>query len=583
MKKFKIWTYICLCSAIIFSLVNINFAFNVSVFAFPLSAAISAFLVYFAYFKLFPKWEYNDARVVKKLIEYMPFVFLAAFILRRAGAIMNPEFSLVGEVPYWYDVVCVLLWTVNFISCQGSLYFLNDKRISKLEFKGINIKSSSSSDKSFKKIFFEVIDWVDAIVQAVCMVLLFQIFILQLYVIPSESMVPEFLVKDRVVVLKTPSGPKFPLSDVGIPCFKDYKKGDVVVFKNPHYNLDKKSEMKSVISQVVYMLTFTTVNLNVDENGQPKADPLVKRICGLPGEQLVMQDGVLYSRTKDSDEFKPVAEDAKFACWNLNSLPSQLKRKIQMIPLAQKQYDCLLEVEEARRNLDINSVAIECKSLANEFSRISKYMNRAKDKSELNISMFEYDLFNENADITEALLDNVNGTTWFKNFMTDWIDDSSKVQAAFENDMYAEANYKLNLMIKLCFGRLVVRAANLMSSGQYVLFNDSLIKEYLSTAEDLTLYTMVLDQRNMPVFPANENGNPNYIPEDCYFLMGDNRFNSLDMRHAYEQKLLPLTNYDDYSVTYYSNIAPQYVNKKHILGTTLFRFWPLNRVGIIKK
>lgn len=583
MKKFKIWTYICLCSAIIFSLVNINFAFNVSVFAFPLSAAISAFLVYFAYFKLFPKWEYNDARVVKKLIEYMPFVFLAAFILRRAGAIMNPEFSLVGEVPYWYDVVCVLLWTVNFISCQGSLYFLNDKRISKLEFKGINIKSPSSSDKSFKKIFFEVIDWVDAIVQAVCMVLLFQIFILQLYVIPSESMVPEFLVKDRVVVLKTPSGPKFPLSDVGIPCFKDYKKGDVVVFKNPHYNLDKKSEMKSVISQVVYMLTFTTVNLNVDENGQPKADPLVKRICGLPGEQLVMQDGVLYSRTKDSDEFKPVAEDAKFACWNLNSLPSQLKRKIQMIPLAQKQYDCLLEVEEARRNLDINSVAIECKSLANEFSRISKYMNRAKYKSELNISMFEYDLFNENADITEALLDNVNGTTWFKNFMTDWIDDSSKVQAAFENDMYAEANYKLNLMIKLCFGRLVVRAANLISSGQYVLFNDSLIKEYLSTAEDLTLYTMVLDQRNMPVFPANENGNPNYIPEDCYFLMGDNRFNSLDMRHAYEQKLLPLTNYDDYSVTYYSNIAPQYVNKKHILGTTLFRFWPLNRVGIIKK
>lgn len=583
MKKFKIWTYICLCSAIIFSLVNINFAFNVSIFAFPLSAAISAFLVYFAYFKLFPKWEYKDARVVKKLMEYMPFVFLAAFILRRAGGIMNPDFSLMGVVPYWYDVVCVLLWTVNFISCQVSLYFLNDKRISKLEFKGINIKSPSSSDKSFKKIFFEVIDWVDAIVQAVCMVLLFQIFILQLYVIPSESMVPEFLVKDRVVVLKTPSGPKFPLSDVGIPCFKDYKKGDVVVFKNPHYNLDKKSEMKSVISQVVYMLTFTTVNLNVDENGQPKADPLVKRICGLPGEQLVMQDGILYSRTKDSDEFKPVAEDAKFACWNLNSLPSQLKRKIQMIPLAQKQYDCLLEVEEARRNLDINSVAIECKSLANEFSRISKYMNRAKDKSELNISMFEYDLFNENADITEALLDNVNGTTWFRNFMTDWIDDSSKVQAAFENDMYAEANYKLNLMIKLCFGRLVVRAANLMSSGQYVLFNDSLIKEYLSTAEDLTLYTMVLDQRNMPVFPANENGNPNYIPEDCYFLMGDNRFNSLDMRHAYEQKLLPLTNYDDYSVTYYSNIAPQYVNKKHILGTTLFRFWPLNRVGIIKK
>ena len=53
------------------------------------------------------------------------------------------------------------------------------------------------------------------------------------------------------------------------------------------------------------MLSLMTVNLNKDENGEMKADPLVKRITGLPGEQLVMQDGVLYVRTKDSDEFIP--------------------------------------------------------------------------------------------------------------------------------------------------------------------------------------------------------------------------------------------------------------------------------------
>lgn len=583
MKKFNIWTYICLCSAILFSLFNINFSFNVSMLAFPLSGIGCGFLVYYAYFKLFKNWEYKDACIVRKLMEYIPFIFLAAFMLRRADGITSDDFSLINAVPYWFDVVSVLLWCVNFISSQGALYFLNDKRIEKLNDKWKNLNKKNSSVKSSKKIFFEVIDWVDAIVQSVFMVLLVQIFILQLYVIPSESMVPEFLVKDRVVVLKTPSGPKFPLSEVGVPCMKDYKKGEIVVFKNPHYNLDKKSEIKSVLSQIVYMLSFTTINLNVDENGEPKADPLVKRICGLPGEQLVMQDGTLYSRTKDSDEFVPVEEDKKFACWNLNALPGKIKQKVQVKPLSQRHFDRLLEVEEARRQFNIDSAIIECKALVREFDQLSKRINKAASKSELNISLYGYDLFNENAEITEELLTNTNGVLWFKNFMTGWINNLNETKKVIQDDIYAEANFKLNLMIKVCFGKLIVRNAQLILSNDYAFFNDSLIKNYITDAEKLTLYTMVLDQRNMPIFPANVDNNPSYIPEDCYFLMGDNRFNSLDMRHSYEQKLLPLTNMDEYSVIYYSNIAPQYVNKKHILGSTLFRFWPLNRVGVIKK
>ena len=32
------------------------------------------------------------------------------------------------------------------------------------------------------------------------------------------------------------------------------------------------------------MLTLTSVNLNVDEDGNPIADPLVKRVCAVEGE-----------------------------------------------------------------------------------------------------------------------------------------------------------------------------------------------------------------------------------------------------------------------------------------------------------
>ena len=64
----------------------------------------------------------------------------------------------------------------------------------------------------------------------------------------------------------------------------------------------------------------------------------------------------------------------------------------------------------------------------------------------------------------------------------------------------------------------------------------------------------LLDSRNMPVFPANDsNGNPQYIPDNCYFMMGDNRFNSLDLRHSTARKEKALASSDPLSVSYYSS------------------------------
>lgn len=574
MKKFEIWTYICLLSAILFTVLNINFSLDVSLLAFPLALIITGFVVYFTYFKLFSTWKYKTACVVRKLLQYLPFVLLASFIFRRAG---------INATAYWFDVVSVIFWCINFISCQASLYFLHEKRILNLypNWKNENIK------KTKKNFLLEVIDWVDALVQAVCMVLLIQIFILQLYVIPSESMVPEFLIKDRVVVLKTTSGPKFPLSNAGVPCMKNYKRGDVVVFRNPHYTIDRKSEVQSVLSQIVFMLSFTTINLNVDENGQPKADPLVKRICGEPGEQLVMQDGVLYSRTSDSDIFKAVEKDAKFACWNLNALPKKILKnnQVKAFPLSQSNYERMLNVEEIRREFNIDNAIIECNSIKRQFYNLYKKLSTNESNTKLDIPLNVQYLFENNELITDLLLENSNGINWFNSFISDWINELQNYKADFNDDIYLEANFKLNLMIKLNFAKLVLRNMELIlsNSNKNDRYNDLKVMEYLNKAEDLFFYTIILDQRNMPMFPSNVNGKPNYIPKDCYFMMGDNRFNSLDMRHSYEQKLQPLTHLDKYSVLYYSNMEPQYVHKKNILGSTLFKFWPLNRVGKINQ
>ncbi len=90
------------------------------------------------------------------------------------------------------------------------------------------------------------------IILAAAFVLVFGIvrpFVFEAFYIPSKSMVPTLEVGDRVLVNKF------------IYDFTQPKRGQVVVFKNP-------------------------------EN--PNADPLIKRIVGLPGDTIRLRDGKLY-------------------------------------------------------------------------------------------------------------------------------------------------------------------------------------------------------------------------------------------------------------------------------------------------
>ena len=575
----------CAVSAALFSLTTISFHGDISLLAFPVAIAFVAVTAYFGVQKLFRAGETRYIPVFRELLQYLPYVLLIAFVLRRAGAYGTPQVV---------DVFSVLFWVASSALALIVLYYLNPKRVERY-FDGYTVPQKKKR-VGVRLVVSETISWIDALVQAVFMVLLLNIFIVQLYEIPSESMVPEFLIKDRVVVFKTLSGPKFPLSNIGLPYLKKYHRGDIVVFRNPHYENDRKSEVKTFVSQLVYMISLTKVNLNMDADGNPKADPLVKRLAGVPGEQLMMQDGILYHRTKASDEFTAVQDDATWAAWNLNETKPSLKGGIQQFPLSQSDYESMLSCEQQRRDLDMQSVALECQSLAQKFRSLSARFGGEKsgtaDISQNDLLVFtivqtslggyyDYWLLTDRATstLTYKLLQATDGADWFTRFMTDWTAHAPD----FAGDLYAEANYRLNLMIKLTFGRLVVRNLELLANGlQPSLWaSDAKRLDYFSQAQMLSTYLLLQDRRNMPVFPPNDaDGNAQYIPENCYFMMGDNRFNSLDMRHSYDEWVAPLTPYDTYSVTYYTNMAPQYVPRSRILGTTSYRFWPFPRRGI---
>ena len=562
-QKFKIFTIIEYTAAVIFALLEISLHADISLLAFPLALAYLAVTFWFLIKKVVLDTDGTHILAAIKLNEYLPYLLFITFIIRRAGK---------TGTPFIVDVFAVISWFIVFVLAyfnSRKLYPVKNQNI----IKGWKVAPVEKKYKGGARVLYELVDWIDAFFWSIFTVLIFQIFIMQLYEIPSESMVPTFLVKDKVFVSKVDCGPKFPLTDVGLPTFRTYKRGDTIVLRNPHYSMDRKSEVKNVTSQLIYMFSLMTVNLNKDEYGEQKADPLVKRITGLPGEQLVMQDGTLYRRTAASDVFEPVEADAKYATWNLNAVNQKVKPYVQYFPFNASEYQKMLDFEEERRNYDLSAAEFQAQELCRQL-RSYVEQNKLSGRFE-EPSVYEYNLFSSVDSITQELLTKEGGADWFESFITSWIPAKNKVR-----DYYAESNYRLNVMTKIYFGQLVIEYSKILTEGMAVADNNSL-KTISEQVTVLDWYIRgLLDERNMPVFPANDSeGNPKYIPANCYFMMGDNRFNSLDLRHSYDRKETALSGDDPQSVTYLSMMAPQYINKKYIIGKPVFRFWPLGRLG----
>ena len=567
-QKYRNITFVEAVAAVLFSILLINFSLDVSLAAFPLAAAYTAITLYFALVKFISQKDGKVFTAVTKLTQYLPYVFFLAFILRRAGK---------NGTSFAYDLISVLLWLVVFV-CSIILPDMMSEKKNKALLADFKIKPQVKQRQGVSKVIFEAIDWIDAFVWALFTVLLVNIFIIQFYRIPSESMVPTFLKQDYVFVSKIDCGPKFPLTDVGLPDFRHYKRGQTIVFRSPHYSIDRKSEVRSVVSQLIYMLTIMQVNINYDEDGNLKSDPLVKRICGEPGEQLVMQDGTLYARTKDNDEFKPVETDKKFARWNLNELSAKVKQKVEFIPFDQDMYEQMLAFEEERRNFDLSAAAFNANSLVSKMKTLAA---KRADNEQFTAPRLESSyLFREFNTIADEILSQAGGVQWFSDFMTSWISEKNNVR-----DVYSESNFRLNVMMKIAFAKMVVRYSELAlnkASATDIFSDKQLLADYQEAVKVRMYVEELLDFRNMPVFPANDsNGNPSYIPDGCYFMMGDNRFNSLDLRHSLNTKLVPLTSDDSKAVLYRSRIDQKYVNKKYIIGKPLYRFWPWSRIGSV--
>ncbi|WP_332448080.1 signal peptidase I [Sphaerochaeta sp.] len=148
----------------------------------------------------------------------------------------------------------------------------------------------------------ELRGWVDALVFAVFAVLLINQYIFQLFVIPTPSMVATLNVSDRVFVSKTiygieiyPGGPKILSKN------RQVQRDNIITFYNPEYK--SKGPVFDILSQIIYMGTFSLVNIDRNEDGTPAERLYVKRAIGFPGEVIRFSEGNASIRPAGSDSF----------------------------------------------------------------------------------------------------------------------------------------------------------------------------------------------------------------------------------------------------------------------------------------
>jgi signal peptidase I len=139
-----------------------------------------------------------------------------------------------------------------------------------------------------------LVDWLEAFLWAVVVVLIINQYLAQAYVIPSGSMKNTLQLQDRIFVNKLIYGPELVPGALKISGFKTPERNEVVIFENPTYI--SKGPLFDTLQRVIYMLTFSLVDIDRDAQGDPKPHFLIKRAVGMGGDRLSFRKGELYLR-----------------------------------------------------------------------------------------------------------------------------------------------------------------------------------------------------------------------------------------------------------------------------------------------
>jgi signal peptidase I len=543
----------------------------------------------------------------KKFLGYGLVVHYAAAALPRVDWANTGSIGS-GYVVYMFvlSVLCLAAGSALFIACGRPFAYAALGLITEAEAKDRRLRKKRFATERKKGLLHGTLEWVDALGFAAVLVILINTFVFQLYEIPSESMVPTFLNKDRPFTVKFLAGPQIPLTDWRLPFLKLPQRGDIITLSNPRYPENNGVNLKKYLSQLVSMVTFTAVNIDRTlPDGSPKADPLVKRIVGLPGEQLMMVDDVLYARRSGDESFHVVKEDSSWAHVDLWKEDATLRSKILDIPINSQGREILTAWDARKRDADPLALADSIKKAAlgagvstskGEAFIAELKKTRPAAYSSIITERKEFESYAEGAvnpiSAKGTRFDDVAAISLALS-----LGSSKAARSAFDRYSGAEAaavpaanafergSRVLNLLIKKNVVDRVARYSSLISGGLSIdsITKDAELQRLEKERLELDYYVNgrggLYDTRNFAPFPAGDS----YLGPTQYFAMGDNRYNSVDFRHrVFSLKQRPLDPADPSSIIYWSTIDPFALDLKFIEGYALFRIWPPSRIGALK-
>ena len=158
-------------------------------------------------------------------------------------------------------------------------------------------------------------DWIEAFLQAALMVLLINQYLVQAYRIPSGSMISTLMLQDRIFVNKLSYGPELLPGTLKLPGLAEPERAEVIVFENPDYV--GRGTGFTIVQRLLYMLTFSLVDIDTIGRANPPIQLLIKRAIGDDGDTIVLDgQGNFTIRPAGLDRF--LAEEDAIAAMALD-------------------------------------------------------------------------------------------------------------------------------------------------------------------------------------------------------------------------------------------------------------------------
>lgn len=125
-------------------------------------------------------------------------------------------------------------------------------------------------------------EWIIVILWALLIALVIRTFIIEPFRIPTQSLYPNLLSNDQILVNKIVYGVKLPFGNVKLPAIDQPKRGNIVVFQNPRYQSP---------GFFLNLLDFLTLGaFGIDQHPIENPKNFVKRCIGIPGDKIEWLD-----------------------------------------------------------------------------------------------------------------------------------------------------------------------------------------------------------------------------------------------------------------------------------------------------